>query len=111
VSHTTASPTAVTFPADSIGERQASLREGLRAFFRAEYRQAAVRLEPLAATDPMARRFLAFSLVGRYILGGRRDAALLSRAQSEYEKSIAAGDGLPSPELVPEAIRDALRAK
>ncbi len=106
----TASPAAVP-PADSIGERQASLREGLRAFFRAEYGQAAVRLEPLAATDPMARRFLAFSLVGRYILGGRRDDALLSRAQSEYEKAVAGGDSLPSPELVPEAIREALRAR
>ena len=107
----TASPSAAPIPADSFGERRASLREGLRAFFRAEYRQAAVRLEPLAGADPMARRFLAFSLAGRYILGGRRDAALLARAQSEYEKAVAAGDGLPSPELIPEAIREALRAR
>ncbi len=111
VHHPTASPAAVPVPADSLGERRASLREGLRAFFRAEYGQAAVRLEPLAATDPMARRFLAFSLAGRYILGGRRDAALLSRARSEYEKAVAGGDGLPSPELIPEAIREALRAR
>lgn len=107
----TASPAAVPVPADSLGERRASLREGLRAFFRAEYRQAAVRLEPLGATDPMARRFLAFSLAGQYILGGRRDAALLSRARSEHEKAVASGDDLPSPELIPEAIRDVLRGQ
>jgi hypothetical protein len=111
LSRPTASPAAVPVPADSLGERRASLREGLRAFFRAEYRQAAMRLEPLGAMDPMARRFLAFSLAGQYILGGRRDAALLSRARSEHEKAVASGDGLPSPELIPEAIRDALRGR
>lgn len=104
----TATPTAVPVPAASDGEKEASLREGLRAFFRAEYRQAAVRLEPLAEVNPTARRFLAFSLAGRYILEGRRDSALLTRARAENEKAVAFGGGFPSPELIPEAIRETL---
>ncbi len=107
----TAPPAAAALPADSVGERRASLREGLRAFFRAEYSQAAVRLEPLAESDPMARHFLACSLAGRFLLGGRKDTALLDRARSEYGKAGSVGDSLPSPELVPEAIREILRAR
>lgn len=104
-----AAPRGTSLPAVT-GERRASLREGLRDFFRAEYGQAIVRLRPLAPDDPTARRFLAFSLAARWILDGRKDAGLLEHAREEYLAAAAAGP-LVSPELVPEAVREALGAR
>lgn len=107
----TASPVPTPGLPGSAGELRAQLREGLRAFFRAEYRQATVRLEPLAGADVTARAFLAFSLAGQYLVGDRRDAALLARARTEYETATAGGLKLPSPEKIPEALREAVGAR
>ncbi len=104
-------PIPVAAPPASSGERLASLREALRAFFRGEYSQAVRRLEPLATVDPTARQFLAFSLAGSYLVDGSRDAAALSRARSELAAARAAGASLAEPDLVSPAIRSLAEGK
>lgn len=92
-------------PAVPSGERQAALREGLRAFFRGEYTQAARRLEALGGGVPAARAFLALSLAGSYVLGGAKDAALLERARAEMAAARAAGASFPEPDVIPPKLR------
>ncbi|MRR12726.1 hypothetical protein EG835_09775 [bacterium] len=67
------------------------MRSGLRAFFRGDYGSAERLLAPESGRSPVARVFLAWSLGGRYLLEGSRDAELLSRARTEYAAALLAG--------------------
>ncbi len=108
-------PVAAALPASTRGpapaarsvageaEAKEALREGLRSFFRAEYGQAARRLEPLAGRYPVARRFLALSLAARYVLEGRRDAALLGRAREDWNVASRRAGGAAA-ELLPPSL-------
>lgn len=69
----------------------ATLRAGVRAFFRGDYAGAERLLTPEAGRTPVARLFLAFSLGGRYLVAEPGDEALLARARSEYSEALLAG--------------------
>jgi hypothetical protein len=69
----------------------AAVRSGLRAFFRGNYEGAEKLLAPEAGRSPVAHSFLAWSLGGRYLLSGSRDAQLLSRARAEYAAALLEG--------------------
>ena len=73
------------------GASAVALRSGLRAFFRGDYESAERLLAPEAGRSPVARVFLAWSLGGRYLLGGSLDPELLSRARKEYADALLAG--------------------
>lgn len=75
----------------AAGASTVAQRSGLRAFFRGDYENAERLLAPDAGRSPVARIFLAWSLGGRYLLGGSRDPELLSRARVEYAAALLAG--------------------
>lgn len=84
-------PTRAAAATVSPASADDALRSGLRAFFRGNYEGAESLLAPEAARSPVARLFLAWSLGGRYLLTGSRDAALLSRARAEHDAALRAG--------------------
>lgn len=92
-------------------EAKASLREGLRSFLRAEYGQAARRLEPLAGRYPVARRFLALSLAARYVLEGKKDAALLARARDDWSVARPRAGEAAQPDVLPPSLVALLEAR
>lgn len=86
--------TAATVAAAPTATASAAVRSGLRAFFRGDYAGSEALLAPEAGRSPVARVFLAWSLGGRYLLAGSRDAELLARARTEYAAALL--DGAPS---------------
>lgn len=98
-------PAAVPLPEDAS---PAPLRAGLRAFLRGEYDES----ERLLATErertPVARLVLAWSLAGRHILAGSRDATLLARAREERARALQDGAPAASPPWLSPAIAELL---
>ena len=89
-----------------------AIREGLRLFFGGDYAGARRRLEPLAPLSYRARLFLAYSLAGEYLLGGRRSEPLLERARGEHARArLDAPTVAPDSDLVSPAIRQLLAAR
>lgn len=97
-----AGPTSTARETD-IATREA-LRKGIRSYFKADYGGAVAALEPIAQRSPAAELFLSYTLASQYLLAGKKDQAVLSRAQSEYEAAKKSGAPRPEPSLISPSV-------
>lgn len=84
-----ASPTPVSAEAAS----RAAVREGIRSYFKGEFAEAERLLANEAPRSPTARRFLAYTLGSRWLLAGKKDDGLRTRAKKEWAEAESAGPG------------------
>ncbi|MBL8112199.1 MAG: hypothetical protein JNK60_04900, partial [Acidobacteria bacterium] len=77
-------------------EERAAVLEGVRSFFKGDYREAVRHLEPVKGTSPVARAFLAYAIVSEELLAEKPSIENVARAREEFR--VAGAEGAPRPD-------------
>ncbi len=89
--------------AASVDSIQA-LRDGIRAYFAGSFEVAEGKLRPHVGYPP-ARLFLAYSMASRYLMTGKKDAALATEARDHFKRAKADGAQPPPGDVISPAVQ------
>ncbi len=103
------SPTPV--PEDPAAIARASIREGIRSYFKGDFATAIARLEPEASKSPVARLFLAYTLASKYLVSSPQNPVELEKARNEFQKARGDGAGTLPDELISTRVRALLEGQ
>ncbi len=79
--------------------------EGVRSFFKGDYREAVRHLDKVKGTSPVARAFLAYALVSEELLAEKPSIENVARAREEFAAASAEGAPRPDGRISPSVMK------
>lgn len=99
-------PTSTPVPLPTLpSEERAAVLEGVRSFFKGDYREAVRHLDRVKGTSPVARAFLAYALVSEELLAEKPSIENVARAREEFAAASAEGAPRPDGRISPSVLK------